>query len=67
MAGYDYRISRTSKVKEARARIVKALDETGRRVFSTQDLVKLFQANRENWWVLATASALTRIDPVVLG
>lgn len=57
MADFDYRISRASKVKEARGRIVKALDEAGKRVFSTQDLVNLFQENRESWWALATATS----------
>lgn len=50
------RISRASQAKEARSRIVAALDETGKRVFSTQDLAKLLQDNRAAWLTLASTT-----------
>jgi hypothetical protein len=57
MVGYDYRISRANRVNDANARIVAALDGVERRVFSTQDLVKLFQQHRDDWWILSSITS----------
>ncbi len=53
----EYRISRAARVADAEKKIVDALDATGKRVFSTQDLVKLFTENREEWWILVPVTA----------
>lgn len=59
---YPARISKAAKVKEARKRIARTLDEDGRRVFRTQDLDQILEDNRENWSVLSgvTRSAFVR-------
>jgi len=59
MADYAFRISRAARVKEAQAKIVAALDEDGRRVFSPQDLIQLLDDHREDWWIL---SGITKKD-----
>ena len=59
MADYAFRISRAARVKEAQAKIVAALEEDGRRVFSPQDLIKLLDNHREDWWIL---SGITKSD-----
>jgi hypothetical protein len=53
MADYAFRISKAARVKEAREKIISALDEDGRRVFSPQDLAQLLDDNREKWWLLS--------------
>ncbi len=53
MADYMYRITKAARVKEAKEKIISALEEDGRRVFSPQDLIQLLDENRENWWLLA--------------
>ena len=62
MAEYDYRISRANRVKDAHERIVAALDAGERRVFSTQDLVKLCQEHRAAWWILASITSKDFIE-----
>jgi predicted transcriptional regulator of viral defense system len=62
MADYAFRISRASRVKEAHERIVAALNKAGQRVFSTQDLVKLFHQHRDEWWVLASVTSKSFIE-----
>ena len=60
MAEPDYkaiRISRINRVREAREAIAAALDATERRVFSPQDLTRLFRENREEWWILSTVNS----------
>lgn len=53
MANYQFRISKAARVKEAQEKIVAVLDNDGRRVFAQQDLVKLLQRHREDWWILS--------------
>jgi predicted transcriptional regulator of viral defense system len=56
MANYQYRISKAVRVKEARKKMVAALDATGQRVFGQQDLVKLLRVHREDWWILSNVT-----------
>ena len=59
----DYnRIARANRVKEAQEGIRTALDHEGRRVFSPQDLAKLFQKHREDWWILANITSKNFIE-----
>jgi AbiEi antitoxin C-terminal domain len=53
MPVYDFRISRAARAREARDKIVAAFDQAGQRVFSKQQLVKLFESSRGEWWILA--------------
>lgn len=53
MANYQFRISKAARVKEAHEKIVAVLDNDGRRVFAKQDLVKLLQRHRDDWWILS--------------
>ena len=62
MADYDFRISRASRIRDAREKIAAALDAEGHRVFSTQDLVKLFGHHREDWWILSNVTSKTFIE-----
>jgi len=62
MAHYDYRISRINRERDARDRIVAALDREGQRVFSTQELVKLFQKHRDEWWILSTITSKNFVE-----
>ena len=59
MADYAFRISKAVRVKEAREKIISVLDEDGRRIFSPQDLIKLLDEHREDWWIL---SGITKSD-----
>lgn len=56
MQSYVYRISKAARVKEARGKIAAALDGEGRRVFGQQDLARLLQHHREEWWILANVT-----------
>ncbi|MFN0169286.1 MAG: hypothetical protein ACKV22_22925 [Bryobacteraceae bacterium] len=69
MADYAFRITKAARVKEAREKIISALDEDGRRVFSPQDLIQLLDENRENWWLLSgiTQAAFIRYLETELG
>lgn len=69
MADYTFRITKAARVKEARTKIMSALDEDGRRVFSPQHLIEILDENRENWWLLAgiTQSAFSRYLETELG
>ena len=62
MAGYAFRISKAARVKEARKKIAAVLDEDGRRVFGQQDLVKLLESHREDWWILSNTTPNNFID-----
>jgi hypothetical protein len=62
MAKYEFRISKAVRVKEAREKMVAALDHDGRRVFGRQDLVRLLQGNRQDWWVLSSTTPNQFID-----
>lgn len=53
MTNYQFRISKAARVKEAQEKIVAVFDDDGRRVFAQQDLIKLLQHHREDWWVLS--------------
>jgi hypothetical protein len=53
MANYQFRISKAARVKEAQEKIVAVFDDDGRRVFAPQDLVKLFQRHKADWWILS--------------
>jgi predicted transcriptional regulator of viral defense system len=59
---YGYRISRANRVKDAHEKIVTALDAGEQRVFSTQELVKLFQEHRNEWWILASITSKNFIE-----
>jgi len=60
-----FRISRVNRVREARQAIVEALDATEQRVFSPQELARLFRENREEWWILSTVNSKDFIDYLV--
>ena len=62
MPAYDFRISRANRVKEAHERIRAALDGAEQRVFSTQDLARLFQEHRAQWWILSSITSKAFID-----
>ncbi len=53
MATYASRISKAAKTKETRGKIISALNEAARRVFSAQDLIHLLDEHREDWWILS--------------
>lgn len=59
---YSFRIAKASRVKEAREKITAVLDDDGRRVFGQQDLVKLLQSHREDWWILSNTTPNQFID-----
>ena len=61
MADYD-RIARATRVREAQQGIRTALDNEGRRVFSPQDLINLFQKHRKDWWILANITSKNFIE-----
>jgi len=61
MADYN-RIARAKRVREAQEGIRAALDHEGRRVFSPQDLVNLFQKHREEWGILANITSKNFIE-----
>jgi hypothetical protein len=56
MIGTPSRISRASRVKEARGKIAAVLDGAERRVFGPHDLAKLLQSHREDWWILSATT-----------
>jgi len=62
LARYDYRISRLSREKDARERIIATLDAQQQRVFGPQDLVKLFQQHRDEWSILADITSKSFIE-----
>jgi predicted transcriptional regulator of viral defense system len=57
MAGCVYRISKANRIKEAREKIIIALDQEGKRVFGQQELVKLFRSRQDDWWILSGATS----------
>ena len=50
------RISKATRVKEARVKIAAVLNGDGRRVFGHQDLARLFQSHHEDWWILSSTT-----------
>ena len=56
------RISRVNRAREARQAILDALGATEQRVFSPQDLARLFRENREEWWILSTVNSKDFVD-----
>jgi hypothetical protein len=56
------RIFRLKSEHSARKGIAATLDALERRVFSTQDLTKLFQRHRKEWGILASIGSQTFID-----
>lgn len=62
MPNYTFRISKAARIKEAREKIVVVLDQADRRVFGQQDLVKLLQSHREDWWILSGTTPSDFID-----
>ncbi|MGA2181480.1 MAG: hypothetical protein ABSH47_00495 [Bryobacteraceae bacterium] len=62
MASQTFRISKAVRIKEAREKIAAVLDEAGQRVFGQQELVKLLQSHREDWWILSSTTPQNFID-----
>lgn len=55
-------LPRSHKIKDARKRVLAALDQTGPKVLTHQRLIQIFQENRERWWILSDVTRTTFLE-----
>src|SRR5262245_45075536 len=59
---YDFRITRANRVREARDSIQATFNDQRIRVFSPQELARLFQEHRDKWWILSNVTSKNFIE-----
>ena len=62
MPDYNFGSRGSTESEKPDQAIIDTLNQTEQRVFSPQDLIRLFRENREEWWILSTVNSKDFID-----